>query len=527
MNTTYSDKLKPNFQSVGVQPTKIDLSAEKGALDFAAAKLKQEQQTLQDIAQDQAQIKFNRASAELIKQYDTDYVGLGNALKQLQDENYAKYYEKDPELATNLYRQQDIVRLRAVDDAHNNFIKKNNDLAKQNAQLMLDSIEASAPDDYARYLENLTLPAEQRDNDIIDRWQNSLAERDAILNRKDLDGNYIFSDSVRNNKATGQKYMQHGAYTYIDRFATNNDPDGLQKYYQQHILAPERYMRETGLDRDSYDKVRFYAEKILGKMEVETKGLLFDQSVKDALSLETEFAPEKLQKLREGGIINKKTLDTIENAQVKFSEIDPSKPEIPTTMIELLDIANRWDTIPDAKTEEDRQTVLEQSSALLDSMADFGKQYNMSDKSINQARQIVATKATNQAYGDMLYNFGNITQSFGNSIKDVRGKLEKIRNGGHLWNKQDERKLIELNNALSEAEEASREALLENDTQRYNKIQQNLVKNVAKIKYSDTITPADWAAWETDPLYPFQVGNGQIVLIKGFTNDGDIITVEE
>lgn len=527
MNTTYSDKLKPQFQSIGVQPTKVDLSAEKGALDFVATKLKQEQQTLQNIAQDQAQIEFNRASAELIKQYDTDYVGLGNALKQLQDENYAKYFEKDPELATNLYRQQDIVRLRAVDDAHNNFIKKNNDLAKQNAQLMLDSIEASAPDDYARYLENLTLPAEQRDNDIINRWQNSLAERDTILNRKDLDGNYIFSDSVRNNKAAGQKYMQHGAYTYIDRFATNNDPDGLQKYYQQHILAPERYMRETGLDRDSYDKVRSYAEKILNKMEVETKGLLFDQSVKDALKLETEFAPEKLQKLREGGIINKKTLDTIENAQVKFSEIDPSKPEIPTTMIELLDIANRWDMQPDDKTEEARQETLLQSAALLNSIADFGKQYGMSEKNVEKAKQMAVMKATNQAYGDMLYNFGIVTQSFGNSIEDVAGKLEKIRNGKHIWNSSERRKLTDLNNLLSETEEESRQALLVGDTQKYNQIQKELPKKVAKIKYSDFISDSDWAAWETDPLYPISLGNGEIVLIKGFSSDGDIIVLEE
>ena len=224
-------------------------------------------------------------------------------------------------------------------------------------------------------------------------------------------------------------------------------------------------------------------------------------------------------------------IKNIEKTNTKFNEIDPSKPELPTTMIEMLGIVNGWEKNPAPTTEADRLTILAQGTAALDAIADYGQTYGLSPRSVYKARQMVVMKEQDKAYGQMLDSFGRITQSFANQIPDMNKKLNYIRATAGAEVKGEYKvptdaelvMLTDLNNVLAYAEDASREALRQGDIDTYNKIQQELTQTVAEIKYRGKITPTEWAVWRKDPEKVFNV-QGISFQIAGFTPDGDIIT---
>ena len=365
MNTTYVSKLNPQFQNAGVQDVSADLSGVKKGLDVLVKQNENELNALRNIAQDQAQIDFNRGAAELVDKYGTDFKGLDKAMLELENNLYSQIQGTHPEMAEDLLRQNDSVRLRAVDAAHRKYISDNDRRIKEGTAMLLDSYRMALPDDYANYLDNLRKPAEQKDMNVISQWTNNLDQIDKLLNRRDMNGNYIFDKKTRDQKKFLQAYMLDGAKNMIDRFITANDQEGLQDYYQAHLLAPERYMNETGQDRATYDKVKKYAETQLKRMDVDAKELKFKQSVEDAMGLWVENTPQKVQQLREMKILPDRVIDGIEQNNVKFDSLDAKEPILPTNFINISSIIAKWDMTPDATTTDGQiQTMLEANDIL-------------------------------------------------------------------------------------------------------------------------------------------------------------------
>ena len=173
-NTTYKHSIRPQFQGVQAQDVSLDLSQPKEMLGELAQGLEQEAKTLQDIAQDESQIAFNQGAAALVDKYGTDYKGLNNALLKLEQQNYDRLGKSNPQLANDLLRQQDAVRLRAVKAARNKYVNENNRKIKEGSGLLLEGFKIAMPDDYANYLDTIRKPAEQQDADLIGQWENNL-----------------------------------------------------------------------------------------------------------------------------------------------------------------------------------------------------------------------------------------------------------------------------------------------------------------------------------------------------------------
>ena len=568
MNTTYKSQIKPQFDGIQPQDATLDLSQPKQMLSELGKGLEQEAKTLQDIALDEAQISFNRGAAELVDKYGTDFKGLDNAMMKLENESYQKFAQRNPALATKLLKQQDAVRLRAVDAAHKTYISNNNAIIKQGSGMLLEGYKIAMPDDYANYLDTIRKPAEEQDINIKGQWENNLEQIDELLNRRDMNGNYIFDEKTRKQKQFIQDYMLHGAKNMIDRFITANDKAGLQDYYQAHILAPERYMKQTGQDRDTYDKVKKYAEQQLKRMDVEAETLKFKQSVQDAMGLIVENAPEKMAELREANILPKNVLDGIEKNNVRFDTMNAAEPILPTNFLNIADLVASWEANPDARTNEEQiQTMLE-ANDVLGAIADYGDKYGLSDEEIKAAKNMVQQKATNQAYGELMRTFGDVTNGLGMQISNVQESIMRNREGkdpnvkikGEVPNiyKPDtswkfsptspvrpmlksniaETKYTNLRNIerataqvrlldqlLRDAYAQSQQAIETGNLVELPRIQRAVQVQAAHIKYMFNFNDNDWLAWDADKEHEFhdQIGGG-IYRIKEITPLGDIIT---
>ena len=543
MNTTYASKINPQFSNAGVQDVTPDLSGVEKGFDVMIKENENELKALQNIAQDQAQIEFNRGAADLVDKYGTDFKGLDKALLKLENDLYGRIKPTEPVMAENLLRQHDAVRLRAVDAAHRKYISDNDAKLKANSKALLEGYQIAIPDDYADYLDNLTKPAERKDINIIEKWQNNIQQIDGLLNRRDMNGNYIFTDKQRKERASLQNYMLDGAKNYIDRYVTNDDEAGLKNYYQAHLLAPERYMDETGQDRATYDKVKKYAENQLKRMQVDAETLKFKQSVQDATGLFVEYTPQKMQELRDAKVLPNRVLDQIEKTNVKFNEIDPKEPVLATNLLNVVAMVNRWDAQPNAETTEQQSQALFEASLVLDEVADYALEYPMSDTDLQMSRRMVMEKARNQAYGEMMKTFGEVTQGFGMQINNVEESVNRLRAGEEprvdwkpktpwidRWGRGAERALAEtqvrqLTEAIRTAENATMQAIDEGNLEQIPRIQRALQVAAAHIKYMNNFSDSDWVSWEADKEHIFQdrVGGG-MYRVKEITPKGDIIT---
>lgn len=564
-NTTYKDSIRPQFQGVQAQDVSFDLSQPKEMLGELAQGLEQEAKTLQDIAQDESQIAFNQGAATLVDKYGTDYKGLNGALLKLEQENYNKFGKSNPRLANDLLRQQDAVRLRAVKAARNKYVNENNRKIKEGTGLLLEGFKLAMPDDYANYLDTIRKPAEMQDTDLIGQWENNLQEIDKLLNRRDMDGNYIFDSKTRKYKPFIQDYMLHGAKNMIDRFITNDDKAGLEDYYQAHILAPERYMKQTGQDRDTYDKVKKYAETQLKRYDVDGEKLKFKQSVQDAMGLMVEYTPEKMAELRETEILPTEILDSIEKTNVKFEETGMTEPILPTNFLNISKIVSRWEATPGDATEEEQLQTMVEANDIMNTVADYAKEYGMADTDVEAARKMVLDKATHRAYGELMRTFGDVTNGMGTQIANVEESILRNRQGKNpkvnipslestapfdetskgfripqvkpnysysaikYKNKADIQgataQVRLLDQLLRDAYTASQQALDSGDLEQIPKIQRAVQVQAAHIKYMYHFNDNDWIAWEADKDHEFhdKIGGG-IYRVKEITPQGDIIT---
>lgn len=480
-----------------------------------------------------AEALITSESNKLYNQFKNDPINLANALGKLPE----MLKDLPEEVQTSMNRKLYLNNVSLVQKAQNNQLAFQDAENKRNADYTIENTRQNILPAYVNLLQNNIETAEFKKPILNDIFLNNVDSLQTLSELKNSSGLDVYSDSQKKAIRNISDVELEGYKQFVDSMILNDNED-LEKtkaYYQQHVLAPERFMSENYMNRDTYDKARAYLEKQMKQAGADIKNMRFKQSVKEATELQMVDLPGRLQELRASGNIDSKILDNIEKANVKFNNIDPTKTELPTTMLETLEIVNSWSKLPEARTEEEKMATLAEGTAALDSIASFMETYGGTPKSVDQARMMVVMKEQDRVYGDMLDNFGRLTQSFGSEIPDMRKKMNFIRgvNGGNLKSMDykvptdiEMRKLGDLNKALAIAEDASREALRNGDMNSYYQTQQELRKTVAQIKYSDKIDAVKWAVWEKDPETIFYIEGVKPFQVTGFTQDGDIITKE-
>ncbi len=449
MNTTYKSSVKPQFDGIQPQDATLDLSQPRQMLESLGKGLEQEAKTLQDIALDEAQIEFNRGAAQLVDKYGSDFQGLDKAMMKLEEGSYQKFAQRNPALATKLLKQQDAVRLRAVDAARKTYIKTNNEKIRYGSSALLDSFKMAMPDDFANYLYQKTLPEEEQDIDVIGQWENNIAQMDMLLNRRDMEGNYIFSETDRKNRANINSYKMQGAKTFI----SGMELEQLKKW-DENTFQNEKVFREmTGFDKDDYDKLNTYIKSRRKELDAEDKRVVKTQAAFNLADvLGKGNADAKLDALREEGVLPEKLIKKVEDLDKKAiisRWYDPDKESDPMGLINAIselgnEVSKDEDYSPDGMLKK-----IEKATDVLERAYDNREKTNMSDEDFITFRNMVQRATTDQTFNHRwmldltnwtdamkldMYKFPELYRK--GALEDYYKEEEQARKVGRLTSKE-------------------------------------------------------------------------------------------
>ena len=464
---------------------------------------------------------INTESAKAYDQFKTDPIQLSNALGKISEMLDGLPDDvKDP-MKYRLYLNGTAL----VQKAQNNHLLVQDAENKVNADKSAYQSKVLMSQTYQTILQNHISKAEDKDtvaNDIFLEQQMNLNNLADLQNSQ---GKNVYSESQRKAMRNVDDLELEGFKQFFDTMLLN-DNDELQQskdYYTKFILAPERFMAENYMNRETYDKARAYAEKELKRAGAEIKAARFNQSVREATELQVSDLPGRIEALRESGQLDKALIDNIEKVNVKFNDIDPSKAETPTAMIELLGMINNMEYNPSPSTEADQQKILEQGTATLDSIADYAQTYGLSPEKARQAREMVVNWETNTAFAPVLKNFSTIIDGFESKLATVRAESTGKNRGKYVtqWDGLSDREqiqLIRLNNLLAVSTDKINQQIRQGDWAGVRETQRQVQQGAAKIKYDDF----DWASAEQNPDAPVYY-RGRMVKFKNFTFDGDVV----
>ena len=405
MNTTYKSQIKPQFDGIQPQDATLDLSQPKQMPKSLGKGLEQEAKTLQDIALDEAQISFNRGAAELVDKYGTDFKGLDDAMMKLENESYQKFAQRNPALATKLLKQQDAVRLRAVDAAHKTYIKVNNEKIKSGSSALLDSFKMAMPDDFANYLYQKTLPEEEQDIDVIGQWENNIQQIDQLLNRRDMEGNYIFSETDRKNRANANKYKMQGAKIFVDGM----DSEQLKKWDSDTFQNEKAFREMTGFDKDEYNQLDTYVKNRRKALDKDDERIIKTQAMFNTADLIKNGNDEaKIDELRKNTNAPKKLVERavkLNDEIIKTHWYDPDKDTDPSglfgALAEMDEILKDNDGSPDSLEKK-----IEKGLDIVETVVKNNDKLNMSDKDIQRVRDWVSNSIADSAFRNDIKEMG-------------------------------------------------------------------------------------------------------------------------
>lgn len=396
MNTTYVSKLNPQFQNAGVQDVSADLSVAKAGLDVLVKQNENELNALRNIAQDQAQIDFNRGAVELAKKYDTDYEGLDRALLELENKLYNQVRPTHPDMAEDLLRQYDNARFRAVEHARKENISKNNKRIKDGSYLMLDGLEAQAKTDAFLYISEVSSknPDERKKENIMP-FLNDIRQYNGILYRTDMEGNPIFTPSQIESKKGLRGSMKDAMYEFID----GSTADQLENFYNTRFQS-KQWLDDTGFSQDDKHKFETRIKSRIKELKDDTKHQIQVRAIQDTASLLAEYNDEKIDELRKNTEAPKplvKKAQELNEKIIKANWYDPKNASDPTGVFEALISMDSIIKNPNTDTDSMAEKVA-MGQDIVDTMIQNAKKMNLSNDEIKEVGGWISDSITDDAF---------------------------------------------------------------------------------------------------------------------------------
>lgn len=382
MNTTYASKINPQFQNAGVQDVSADLSGVKKGFDVMIKENENELKALRNIAQDQAQIDFNRGAVDLAKQFGTDYEGLDKALLELENKLYNQVRPTHPDMAEDLLRQYDNARFRAVEHARKENISKNNKRIKDGSYLMLDGLEAQAKTDAFLYISEVSSknPDERKKENIMP-FLNDIRQYNRILYRTDMEGNPIFTPSQIESKKGLRGSMKDAMYEFID----GSTADQLKDFYNKRFQS-KQWLDDTGFSQEDKHKFGSRIKERITELEKDKDNEIQVRAIQDTAGLLAEYSDEKVDELRKNTQAPKelvKKAQELNKKIIKANWYDPKNASDPTGMYEAL--VGMGEIVKDPDTSSSgMERKVEKGINILDATVENAKKMNLSDDELRK-----------------------------------------------------------------------------------------------------------------------------------------------
>lgn len=396
MNTTYASKINPQFSNAGVQDVTADLSGVKAGFDTMLKENQNELNALKNIAQDQAQIDFNRGAVELAKQFGTDYEGLDKALFNLENKLYNQIKPTHPEMAEDLLRKFDDARFRAKEHARKEYISINNKRIKDGSGLMLDGLEAQAKTDAFLYISEVSSKnPEERKRENIQPFLDDIRQYNGILYRTDMDGNPIFTSNQIESKKGLRGAMKDAMYEFID----GSTADQLENFYNTRFQS-KQWLDDTGFSQDDKHKFETRIKSRITELKNDTKHQIQVRAIQDTASLLAEYSDEKIDELRKNTEAPKplvKKAQELNEKIIKANWYDPNNASDPTGVFDALISMDSIIKNPNTDTDSMAEKVAI-GQDIVDTMIQNAKKMNLSNDEIKEVGGWISDSITDDAF---------------------------------------------------------------------------------------------------------------------------------
>lgn len=435
-----------------------------------------------------AQTLISTESSKLYEQFKNDPINLSNALAKLPD----MLADLPEEIRDSMTQKMYLNSVSLVQKAENNRIALIDAENKRNSDYLIDTSRTQLIPSYINVLQSNSLPADKRSPVVNDIYLKHVDSLQSLAELKNSNGDYVYSEEQKKKIRNLSDSQLEGFKQYVDGMILN-DNENLEKskaYYQEHVLAPERFMAENYMDRATYEKAHDYLKKQLERAGADIKKARFKQSVKDYLDLQMSDAPGKLEALKEAGLLNKEMIKKIENVNLKFNEVDPSKVESPIAMINTLEMLRNFQFNKIPTTEAEQEEILRTGVDALDTLADYCQKNGISPKTCDVARKNIVLAETDAAFAPILNNFNDIIDNFTKKMSRVRersaGSSGKAIAYNTNWNgldNEEEVLLKRLNDILAVSLVKMHNMLRQGDYEGLRKEQRNVQIQAAQLKY--------------------------------------------
>lgn len=439
MNTTYTSRLKPQFSNAGVQDVTADFSVAKQGLELLAKENENELKALKNIAQDQAQIEFNRGAAELVDKYGTDFKGLSQAMLGLEQDLYNRIKPTYPEMAEDLLRQYDSARLRSVEHARKTYISENNKKIRATSQTMLGGVEAAATSDYLIYLGEISKAPEERNPENINPFLQDLAQHNAILDRLDMDGNPIFTPEYKASKKGMKGVMLNATYDLINGMTLEQ----LQNW-RNTTLQSEQFRKDSGFDTDDWEKINSKANSRIKELEKDEKHEIKVRAIQQTAGLINNSGDMlAINELKKSDVVPEELIDRTVEASNKLIEnnwYDPKNESDPTGLLQLYselgELVNQTDESPEATLNR-----IELTAKIMEKVGNNAKELNLDTEKYREYMDVMQKAVVDNEFRTDARPIVEFAQSVSERYSEFEDDLKALT-GEELDKKISEEKVI-------------------------------------------------------------------------------------
>lgn len=435
-----------------------------------------------------AQALLNSESAKAYGQFKNDPINLSNALAKLPE----MISDLPDEVQTEINKKFYLNSISLVQRAEKNRVAENDLQNKENSAYIINTSKEELVPAYMNVLQNNNAPADEKQPVVNDIYLQHVDNLDRLSELKNSSGKDVYSATQKKAIKNIADAQLEGFKQYVDGMILNDNDDleTTKKYYQEQVLAPERFMTENYMDRQAYEKARAYLEKQMKQAGADIRKMRFKQSVRDFVDLQISDAPSKLEELKESGLLNKEMIKKMEKVNVKFNEVDPSKTESPIAMINTLEMLRNFQFNKVPTTEAEQEEILRTGVDALDSLADYCQQNGISQKTCDIARKNVVLAETDAAFAPILNNFNDIIDNFTEKMSKVRERSAGVSGKAMVYNtnwngldNEEEILLKQLNDILAVSLVNMHNMIRQGDYEGLRKEQRKVQIQAAQLKY--------------------------------------------
>lgn len=333
---------------------------------------------------------INLESQKLYQQYKNNPIALANALSKLPD----MFTELPESVQRDMKGKLDTTAISLVTKAQANqekaIIKQNKALAHTGSTLLMNQLA----DDYFNVLRYITSPDEEKRPIDLQIYNAHRAQLAGMTSLTDENGNPLFSETQRAKMLMPKEAAVAGFRNFIGRAELKQLQDWDTNIFQDR----DKFMKDTGIDSDTYDSMEQTLTKRLKQLEDTKTRTVHGQAYYDATNLITEPTQLNIEKAKSAGIIPGRTIDKIAQASkdtITAKFYDPTKKTIPGAFFNTL--GRTVETLNnDDWSIEGREKAVGQAAESLMLLNETAKEANMSPEMVDKLKAAIRTTLVNK-----------------------------------------------------------------------------------------------------------------------------------